>query len=103
MTQTVKGKNQHAFGRQRPSYGGRYPLHVTPERDTHFRDLPPPTGEAPFRLDLKDVISESDYATIKNRGKLTFHLNGDMGGILYAVPQELVAKGMEADHDDNAD
>jgi hypothetical protein len=103
MTQTVKGKNQHAFGRQRPSYGGHYPLHVTPERDTHFRDLPPPTGEAPFRLDLKDVISESDYATIKNRGKLTFHLNGDMGGILYAVPQELVAKGMEADHDDNAD
>ena len=34
---------------------------------------------------------------------MTFHLNGDMGGIQYAVPQELVAKGMERDFDPHAD
>jgi hypothetical protein len=43
------------------------------------------------------VISAADYRAIQKSKKITFHFNGDMGGIQYAVPQELVAKGMEAD------
>jgi hypothetical protein len=46
---------------------------------------------------LKDIIAPDDYAAITRDGIFTFHLNGDMGGIMYAVPQELVAKGMEQD------
>jgi len=80
-----------------------HPIHISPERDTHFRDLPPPTGNAPFHLDLRDIITDHSHQTIVDKKKLTFHLNGDMGGILYAVPQELVAKGMEADFDPHAD
>ena len=99
----VKGRGQHVFGRSRPSHSGKHPIHVSPPRDTHFRDLPPPTGTAPFRLDLKDIIPEDDYRTIVRKKKLTFHLNGDMGGIVYAVPQELVAKGMESDFDSQKD
>jgi hypothetical protein len=99
----ITGRPPHVFGRARPSRGGAYPIHTQPERDTHFRDLPPPTGSAPFHLDLKDIISESSYQTISDKKKLTFHLNGDMGGIMYAVPQQLVANGMEADFDANAD
>jgi hypothetical protein len=99
----VKGHNAHVFGRTRPSRGGQHPIHMKPERDTHYRDLPPPTGKEPFRLDLKDIIPNADYQAIVNKKKLTFHLNGDMGGILYGVPQELVAKGMEADFDPQAD
>jgi hypothetical protein len=38
-----------------------------------------------------------------DRKKLTFHLNGDMGGIKFAVPQQLVAKGMEEDFDVSRD
>jgi len=80
-----------------------HPIHIAPERDTHFRDLPPPTGSTPFHLDLRDIITDHSYQTIVDKKKLTFHLNGDMGGILYAVPQELVAKGMEADFNPHAD
>ena len=99
---TVKGNPTHVFARSRPSRTGGYPLHVTPPRDTYFRELPPPTGPEPFHLDLKDVIAPDDYAAITKTDTLTFHLNGDMGGILYAVPQELVAKGMEGDVDPQA-
>jgi acid phosphatase type 7 len=91
-----KGSHGNMFGRMRPSTTG-YAVHRDPPRDTHFRDLPAPTGKAPFRLDLKDIISKADYDAIVKRQRLVFHLNGDMGGIGYAVPQELVAAGMETD------
>jgi hypothetical protein len=99
----IAGRHPHVFGRARPSHVGQYPIHITPERDTHFRDLPPPTGSAPFHLDLRDIIPHQNYQTIFDKKKLTFHLNGDMGGIEFAVPQELVAKGMEADFNPQAD
>ncbi|MFD8997867.1 metallophosphoesterase family protein [Streptomyces abikoensis] len=89
----VKGAGEHVFARERPSAG----LHMEPPRDTHFRPLPSPTGAAPFRLDLSNVLDARTYAAIAEAGSLTFHMNGDMGGIQDAVPQELVAVGMEAD------
>jgi len=100
---TVQGRPPHVFGRARPSQGGQHPIHISPERDVHFRDLPPPTGSAPFHLDLRTILPDADYQAIVEKKKLTFHLNGDMGGIQYAVPQELVAKGMEDDFAANAD
>ncbi len=99
----VKGRSPHVFGRFRPSHAGQHPIQVTPPRDTHFRELPPPTGKEPFRLDLKAILAADAYSKIAAKKKLTFHLNGDMGGIQYAVPQELVAKGMEADFDPQKD
>jgi Icc-related predicted phosphoesterase len=101
-----KGTNppaQHSFGRQRPSKATGGPtLHVAAPRDTHFRDLPQPTGKAPFELDLKSILPAASYADIVAKNKLTFHVNGDMGGINYDVPQMLVAKGMEQDFRDAA-
>ncbi len=90
------GSNGHMFGRSRPSKSG-YAVHREPPRDTHFRELPKPTGKGPFRLDLKEIVSAADYAQIVKRDRLVFHLNGDMGGIKYAEPQEIVARGMETD------
>lgn len=98
-----RGRQPHVFARVRPSDGGQHPIHLQPERDTHFRPLPPPTGAPPFHLDLRNVIPPRNYQTIVRRKKLTFHLNGDMGGIQYAVPQQLVANGMEQDFDDSKD
>jgi Icc-related predicted phosphoesterase len=95
----LKGQHPHVFGRTRPSQSGKFPIHQKETRDTHFRPLPPATGQPPFRLELKDILPDADYKDILKKKKLTFHLNGDMGGIQYAVPQELVAKGMEADFD----
>src|ERR1700739_2111811 len=92
----------HSFGRKRPGADGSFSLHQEPVRNTSFPPLPAPTGNAPYRLDLKSIISDADYQAIVKNRKLTFHLNGDMGGIKYGVPQELVASGMEADFDPKA-
>ena len=92
----------HSFGRTRPSQSGKFPIHTEPERDTHFRPLPPPTGASPFHLDLRTIIAPADYRAIASAKKLTFHLNGDMGGIKNGMNQQLVAKGMEQDFDSKA-
>lgn len=90
-------QTHHIFGRTRPSHSGGYPVHIQPERDVAFRPLPDPTGSAPFRLDLSSILSPGDYQAIVAAKKLTFHLNGDMGGIKFGMDQVLVAKGMEQD------
>jgi hypothetical protein len=92
----------HVFGNARPSEGG-IKLHITPPRDTHYREPPPPTGREPYHLDLQSVIPAPTYQAIVRNQKLTFHFNGDMGGITYGVPQQLVAAGMEADFGTNTD
>jgi hypothetical protein len=101
---TASGKSAqvHVFGRQRPSAAGTFSLHTEPARNTQYRELPDPTGEAPFQLDLKSILPADHYKDISKKKKLVFHLNGDMGGIKYDVPQTLVAKGMEADFDQTA-
>jgi hypothetical protein len=88
---------EHVFGRRRPSESGAPRLHKKARRDTHFRPLPAPTGKFPFHLDLADILSAKDHADIVKKRKLTFHLNGDMGGISDSQPQLLVARGMEQD------
>jgi 3',5'-cyclic AMP phosphodiesterase CpdA len=95
----VTGANGHTFGTRRPSHGGQARIHTEPPRDTHFRDLPPPVGAPPYHLDLKDVLAPSAYQAILDSKSLVFHLNGDMGGIKEAMPQQLVANGMEQDLD----
>jgi len=95
----------HQFGKIRPSGDGKVNTHVlVPKevRDTHFRPLPKPPGKAPFHLDLATVLPAAGLADIEHAQKMTFHVNGDMGGISFGVPQELVAKGMEADFVDGA-
>ena len=92
----------HLYGVKRPAGNGNFPAHVaTPQsvRDTHFRPLPPPAaGSAlPYQLDLASIISAEDLQAIEQAGKITFHVNGDMGGIVNPEPQTLVAAGMEAD------
>src|SRR6516165_895105 len=75
----ISGRHPHVFGRARATQGGRYPIHIAPERDTDFRDLPLPTGSAPFHLDLRDIIAQASYQTIVDEKKLTFHVNGTWG------------------------
>jgi Icc-related predicted phosphoesterase len=97
VLKTVGGQGDHVFGQRRPSAGGDYTLHGKQIRDTHFRELPNPTGNAPYRLDLKDVVASEVYQSIVSEKRLTFHLNGDIGGIGSTAQQDLVATGMEAD------
>jgi Icc-related predicted phosphoesterase len=93
----TRTRTEHRFGRARPSTSKGFRLHVKPARDTAYRELPSPTGSAPFRLDLRDIIHPTQYRAIVKAGRMAFHVNGDMGGINDATPQTLVARGMERD------
>ena len=101
-TAVSRQSGKHIFGRARPNASGTFSLHTIPKRDTHFRDLPVPSGKPPYHLDLKSIVPAAYYKAIVKSKKLVFHLNGDMGGINYDVPQTLVAKGMEGDFDPKA-
>ena len=106
MKDQYQGAGKHVFGRIRPILQGHFPVVLdsgTDHRDTKFRKLPDPTGQPPFRLGLEQILGPDEMAVIRAKQRLTFHLNGDMGGIKDAVPQELVAKGMEKSFDPNAD
>ncbi len=59
--------------------------------------LPPPRGNAPYRLDLADVVGAKAVAAIESAGKLVFHSVGDTGGIQQPEFQENVAAAMERD------
>jgi acid phosphatase type 7 len=88
---------RHVFGRPRVN---RTELALTRPPSTPgsaFQPLPKPTGTPPFHLDLKDVLPADRYAAIANARRLVFHVDGDLGGINFAVPQERVAQGLEED------
>src|SRR5262249_19533517 len=108
MTDHYKGTDAHTFGRRRPILQGHFPVTLdvgAEHRDVRFRSLPKLDRwrKPPFRLALDHVLGAEEMAAIKDKKRLTFHLNGDMGGIKNAVPQELVAKGMEKSFDPEAD
>jgi acid phosphatase type 7 len=66
-----------------------------------FQPLPPPTGKAPFHLDIKNIISQSDYDTISQNKRMLFHTTGDVGGIKTPQDQTLVTDHMEMQFDKN--
>jgi hypothetical protein len=63
----------------------------TLDADEGFHPLPAPSGPAPYRLALADVVPNLDPST------RTLHIIGDTGGIANPVPQEQVIKAMIAD------
>jgi acid phosphatase type 7 len=92
---------RHVFGRPRLN---RHSLVITGPPSTPgsaFQPLPKPTGKPPFHLDLKDVIPAAQHAAITKAQRLVFHVDGDLGGINFAVPQERVAQGLEDDFQQN--
>jgi predicted phosphodiesterase len=62
-----------------------------------WRDLPAPTGLAPFHLSLDSVLSAEAMATINNSGTMVFHTVGDTGGVNTPTQIENVAGYMEKD------
>jgi calcineurin-like phosphoesterase family protein len=62
-----------------------------------FHELPPPTGNPPFRLDLAKVIGRSAAKKIVTKGEIALHTVGDTGGIGNSAPQQIVAMWLERD------
>jgi acid phosphatase type 7 len=87
-------RTPHQFGQARPSQHGPHSQRAPAYRGSPFQPLPAPTGSAPFRLDLKDVVPDA-VAAMKTG--MAFHMIGDTGGIQNPAPQQLVANGLEHD------
>ena len=66
-----------------------------------FQPLPNPTGEAPYHLDIRSIISAADYANIIDSKQIIFHLTADVGGVKSPQDQILVADHMEMQFDKN--
>lgn len=64
-----------------------------------FQPLPPPTGAAPYRLDLAALLGDAAVKAIADRKLLVFHTVGDTGGVKSPEPQEIVSQWMEHDFD----
>src|SRR5215471_14152516 len=62
-----------------------------------FQPLSPPTGQAPYRLNLEDVLMEDRMHAIRTAGKLVFHTAGDTGGVHSPAAQQIVAQHLEED------
>lgn len=97
----------HVFGARRPSSDGNFNMHVMSSqatRDTHFRELPDPPAHSqpPYQMSLESLRGTDHVKRLKQAKKITFHVNGDMGGIVNPTSQELVAAGMEADFAEGA-
>lgn len=81
-------------------------FHTIVDSTTHplqpWRDLPPPTGPAPFHLSLSSILSAQAMQTIQKSGRMVFHSVGDTGGVNTPTQIGNVASYMEKDFE-NAD
>ena len=100
----MKARKHHPGpGRGRTFSAERLPtaFHTIVDPNKHpaqpWRDLPPPTGLAPFRLSLSQVLSDAAMKTITDSGSLVFHSVGDTGGVNTPTQIENVATYMEKD------
>jgi acid phosphatase type 7 len=62
-----------------------------------WRDLPPPTGPAPYRMSLESILAPASIDAINKAGKLVFHAVGDTGGVNTPSEIENVETYMESD------
>jgi hypothetical protein len=67
--------------------------------DNTWFDLPKPTGNPPFRMDLSTILSADEIAAIKSTGRMVFHSVGDTGGVNTTTYQQQVATYMDLDCD----
>ncbi|MBV9689606.1 MAG: metallophosphoesterase [Ktedonobacteraceae bacterium] len=62
-----------------------------------FRPLPQPTGAAPYRMSLDQVLPADQIAAIQASEHVVFHIVGDTGGIKVPQEQQIVSMHMESD------
>lgn len=60
-------------------------------------DLPQPTGNPPFRMDLSTILTSDEINQINASERMVFHSVGDTGGVNTTTYQQQVATYMELD------
>ena len=96
MGRTPQDRTLHRFGQKRPSSDPARATRAPVFPGSPFQTLPSPTGVAPYRLQLADIIPDAVHA-MQAAGGLVLHMVGDTGGVLDPKPQLLVAAGLEHD------
>ncbi len=92
----TKAPHPHRFGQPRASTPTPHSQQSPLFKGSGFQPLPPPTGTAPYRLDLADIVPDA-VAAMKKAGGMALHMVGDTGGVKDPNPQTLVAHGLETD------
>lgn len=67
-------------------------------RNTKFEPIPARFAlgrNAPFRMDLSEVLTADEIQEITHAGSMAFHCMGDTGGVKSPEPQKLVERGLE--------
>ncbi len=82
----------------RPRQPGASLAHHAIPRITKFEPIPDAYKaghNAPFVMDLAQILPPEEVAEITQAGSMAFHCVGDTGGVKDPEPQKLVARGME--------
>jgi 3',5'-cyclic AMP phosphodiesterase CpdA len=53
--------------------------HTPYQGDSHYREFPSAPGDSPYRMDLSEILHQSELAKIDQEKKLVFHTTGDTG------------------------
>src|SRR5947207_14330452 len=86
----IKG-NHRSFGLPQNTKLHSNVDHSPWDNDHIWHDLPDPTGKAPYRLDLADVLASSEMKKIQAAKEMVFHAAGDTGNIRGKFQEEVAA------------
>lgn len=89
-----RGRN---FGAERLPAAFQTIVDPTKHPTQPWRDLPAPTGPAPYHLNLDTVLSDAAIQAINTSGRMVFHAVGDTGGVNTNTYIDNVASYMEKD------
>jgi hypothetical protein len=90
-----KSRHGHSFAPDKNPPG--FHTVVDADQNQPWRDLPPPTGLPPFRMNLQAILDPSTYQQIKKDQKLVFHSLGDTGGVTTPTYIDGVSRFLECD------
>ena len=90
-----KSRHGHSFAPDKNPPG----FHTIQDADRNqpWRDLPPPIGLPPFRMNLQALLDSSTYQHISKDRQLVFHSVGDTGGVTTPTYIDGVSRFMECD------
>jgi acid phosphatase type 7 len=90
-----KSRHGHSFAPDKNPPG--FHTVVDADQNQPWRDLPPPTGLPPFRINLQSMLDPNTLQQIADADQLVFHSVGDTGGVTTPTYIDGVAHFMECD------
>jgi hypothetical protein len=65
--------------------------HTPWDKDHIWHDLPDPTGKAPYRVNLSEILAPSEMKKIIGKKEMVFHAAGDTGNVRGKFQEEVAA------------